>query len=133
MIRIQGHIHSFCSMRTIYLPNEIVTWDNVQASTLWDFYRRYFHRRYLLLELNNFYDEKNYWWISFNAQEKGNVCLRILNSAALGNVETNVLGGNETLFCFASFLLWFCQANSSTNMEWMNLGGLISRSVEACS
>ena len=71
-------------------------------------------------------------WVSMH-RKKVISKLGILNGVSLGNVDTNVLGGNETPFSFASFWLCFCQANSSTNMEWMNLGGLIYRVVEACS
>ena len=54
--------------------------------------------------------------MSFNAEEKGIACLGILNGVVLGNVEKNVLGGNDTPFYFASFWLCFCQDNSSANM-----------------
>ena len=73
------------------------------------------------------------WVSNFNAQKKGNVCLGILNGTAIGIVDTNVLGGNETPNCFSAFWLCFCQADFSTNMAWMTLGGLVSRVVEACS
>jgi len=72
------------------------------------------------------------WVSNFNAHKKGNVCLGILNGTAIGIVDTNVLGGNETPYCFLLFGS-VCQADFSTNTAWMTFGGLVSRAVEACS
>ena len=43
--------------------------------------------------------------MSFNAQKEGNVCLGILNGTEMRNLDTNVLGGNETTYYFAAFCL----------------------------
>ena len=55
--------------------------------------------------------------MSFNAQEKGNVCSGILNGTTIGNVDTNILGGNETSYCFAAFCLCVCESDFSTSMS----------------
>jgi hypothetical protein len=47
-----------------------------------------------------------------HAQKKGNVCLGILNGTAIGIVDTNVFGGNETPYCFSP-LITRCRSPSA--------------------
>jgi hypothetical protein len=47
----------------------------------------------------------------FQCTKKRNFYLGILNGTAMGNVDTNILGGNETPYCFSSFWLCFCRAD----------------------
>lgn len=56
----------------------------------------------------------------------------ILNGTEMRNLDTNVLGGNETTYYFAAFCLCL-SALFSISMAWMALGEHVSRAVEACS